>query len=130
MLAAMSPKLTQRTALLLIAILAMLPLQGIQAALGNLAGDAVVAQSHTDADHDMQQMGYMPGCAMHQPGAGEMPTGSHCNGGCDMCGTCSAALPPSLQQKSVANGVQLTPPVAETRQPARLAYPLFRPPRA
>jgi hypothetical protein len=128
----MSPKLRQRTALLLIAFMAMLPLHAIQAAMGSLSmqhGNATAQHGHGDhARHHMQQMGSMQNCPMHHPASGHGASSGHCSG-CDLCGACTAALLPSLQLQPTSNNEHLIPAL-ETRHPAPPAYSLFRPPRA
>ena len=124
----MSPKFRQRTALLLIAVMALLPLHAIQAAWGSLGGHVAHGAGHT-AGHAMQQMHGMQGCPMHQPSAQQGHAMGHCSG-CDLCGTCTAALLPTLQLQPTPTSNHPILTAVATWHPAPPAYPLFRPPRA
>ena len=119
-----------RTALLLVAILAMLPLQGIQAALGSLDEHAMHAASlQTQAvGHHMAATSDMADCLMHQPGTGENPGGMHCNGNCQLCGACAAGVLPGLPLLGIATA-DAPFPVSQAHRPAQPSYTLFRPPR-
>jgi len=120
----MSPRLRQRTALLLAAVLALLPLRAIEAALGHTpaAGDATLAHHHG------QHMAAMPDCPMHPQAGGHAPGGKHCSGGCDLCGACTATLPAGLQLSHVTFSLSLRPALQAWRTD-RPVEPLFRPPR-
>lgn len=126
--AEMSKQRQKQTALLLIAILAMLPLHGIQAALASLAHSP--GDTHSPAEHVMHDAAGMHACKMHQQNMADTPSGHQCDSsGCDMCGTCAADLPslPSL----LLSHEHLLPEPGDRVQPLRSqSYPLFRPPRA
>jgi hypothetical protein len=117
--------------LLLIAILAMLPLHGIQAALATAPhhpGDAHAPAQH--AVHVMLDAGGAPACQMNDQQTADSAAGHACAGsGCDMCGACTADLPrhPSLL---LPHGRTLPEPGQGLQQPRPQAYALFRPPRA
>lgn len=128
----MKPRSRQRIALLLTAVLALLPVQGLMAALLQDAAPmdhaAMTAHvGHTMAKHAGHQAGGMPDCPIHQPGHGQFD-GHHCNGGCDMCGACSGAMLPLPALTLTPAGDQ---PPGDTRiaQFSEPTYALYRPPR-
>jgi hypothetical protein len=130
--AEMPKQLQQRTALLLIAILAMLPLHGIQAALNSLShqhGDGHPPAQHVE--HVMMDSAGMHVCQLHQPESADSASDHHqCNGyGCDMCGACYADMP-SHTVLLLSHEPMLLEPGDDGQQPRSQAYPLFRPPRA
>lgn len=121
------PKIViHRTALLLVAVLAMLPLQAIQAALGGAGAHGVHATGL--AAHDAPAMSDMPACPMHQAGADEAAGGMHCSGGCKLCGACAGAVLP-ITQPVLSRGTDHPSPRAETGTLPHPSYALFRPPR-
>lgn len=112
----------------------MLPLQGVLAGLLSMAPSEPVAMAHHDpaakthtghSGHGDHHASAMPDCPMHQPG---QPGGSHCNGGCDMCGACSAAMPPldGLALSPVDRPSRVDLKVSQISEPT---YTLYRPPR-
>lgn len=129
--AEMSKQRQKQTALLLIAILTMLPLHGIQAALSALAhqpGDVHPPAQHVE--HAMQDAAGMHACKMHQQNMADATSGHQCDGsGCDMCGACAADLP-SLPSLLLSHERLLPEPADEIRLLRTQSYSLYRPPRA
>lgn len=126
----MLPKLRQRIALLLVAGLTLLPLHGVQAALGmQVQPTGTMAAAHS-VDGDMTGTNAMQGCPMHKMHAGHAVSG-HCNGSCGLCGVCTAATlptPPRLHSQLFVRGPLL--PVANGQRPTLSLSGLYRPPRA
>lgn len=128
----MKPRSRQRIALLLTVVLALLPMQGLLAALASgpasgHAGHAAMA-SVEHGDHGIRhEASALPECPMHQPGQSGM-TSDHCNGGCDMCGACSAAMLP-LPALALLPAHDPRIPDARIAHSSAPAYTPFRPPR-
>lgn len=119
----------RRTALLLVAVMAMLPLQAVQGSLvgaGTHASHMLRQVAHRD-DHETPAMAAMPGCHMHQGDADEA-SAMPCDGGCRLCGACAAAVLSVVRCPGPAPADHPSP-LVEHRPLPQPAYALFRPPR-
>lgn len=121
--------LKRRTALLLIALMAILPLHGLLAATTHQQGDGHSPVQHQG--HMMLDSSGMQACEMPDAAAGQGPhDGHHCDGsGCDLCGACSADLPRGMPL-SLDHERYLPESQHPAGRPVSRLTPLYRPPRA
>jgi hypothetical protein len=132
MLHSMSSTLRQRTALLLIALLVMLPLQSVLAAWHAAgSGDhcSHAAGMASPADHSSHAR-HGDCCKTASPAQATADKSSPCEGGCDHCTTVSAAVisaPCAAQLDDPERAPRL---LTDSGQPLDKASALLRPPQA
>lgn len=127
----MSIRVRQRIALLLIAFMALLPLQAVHAAWSGqaMADHCQHGEPQGQTGHQATTSGHNAKCCAGQGAVDQDASGHQCSDGCDLCCSIGAAMP----------GTPLSTPPSESETPARTELaaatierhvPLLRPPSA